>query len=240
MQTKRSPVAEGNSYLAGLPVLVLEPGAIRWWLGAWCTTQTGQDFAVSVAVSNPGQDVADQLAASPAGSLVMPPARSVFSHFPETFCAFSGLQHPFDFAGTGQGLLHCPLRDDTGMYHQYLLTGRPVGQWLALQPAQQFQPVRCLQNGIDFGIRRLTVRVLVIFSQQVQVMVAQCHDETVTQAIQQTENLQRVATAIDQVAGAPQSVAGGVEVDFFQQSLQGVVAPLDVTDQESGHSKSVQ
>ena len=58
----------------------------------------------------------------------------------------------------------------------------------------------------------MAIRILVMLGQQVQVMVAQRHDEIVTQAFQQTEDFQGVATAINKVAGAPQAVCGGVEV----------------------------
>ena len=125
------------------------------------------------------------------------------------------------------------------MNHQHLVFCRPVGQWLALQPVEQFQPVRGLQDGIDFRVGRMTIRKPVMLGQQVQIMVAQRHDEIVTQAFQQTEDFQGVAAAINKVAGALQAVSGGVEVNLLQQPLQRAVTTLDVADQVSGHLQAL-
>lgn len=101
MQSERSPVAEGNGDVMGLPVLVLEPGTIGRWLGIGCAACAGKDFAVTVTVTYTGQNVADELAASPTAFVVMPPAGSVFSHLPEKFTAFLRLQHALDFGRAG-------------------------------------------------------------------------------------------------------------------------------------------
>ena len=81
MQTQSCPVTESNRNVAGLPVLVLEPGAIGWWLGSRRSAGTGQYFSPGIAKSHLGENVADQAPAFPAGPAFLPFAHQVFISF---------------------------------------------------------------------------------------------------------------------------------------------------------------
>ncbi len=120
-------MAEGNGYIVGLAVSVSVPGAIRRWLSARWATGAEEDFAVMVTETKAGQDATDQLVALPASPVMPPLPYFALVHSVKEFPAFSGLQQPFDFGRTGQCLLQCPLGNDTGMNHQYLVPGRPMG-----------------------------------------------------------------------------------------------------------------
>jgi len=51
------------------------------------------------------------------------------------------------------------------------------------------------------------------------------------------ESFQRARTAIHQIASYPEFVSAGREIDFFQESAQGLVATLDVSNYIGAHGE---
>ncbi len=100
MQAECRPVAKGNGDMVGQPVLVTEPGPIRWRLSTWWTTGAREEFALVVTESKAGQDAGDQLASFPASAAIPPFPYSALAHPGKVFPAFSRLQYPFDFGRT--------------------------------------------------------------------------------------------------------------------------------------------
>ena len=67
-------------------------------------------------------------------------------------------------------------------------------------------------------------------AQQVQVVVAEDGERRLAQPLHEAQALERLGSAVDEVAGEPEAIARGIEVDRVQQPCKGRVAPLQVAD----------
>src|SRR6185437_2566050 len=73
--------------------------------------------------------------------------------------------------------------------------------------------------------------------EQMQIMVPQNHDRVLRQRTNETQDLERLRPAVDQIADEPQPVAVGGEAQPLQQGPQLIAASLDVTDGMPAHCR---
>lgn len=71
-QTQGGPVPECDCYFACFPVFVFEPGPVSSGLASRWSAGAGQNFTVCITKAKPGQDIADQQPALPAGPGILP------------------------------------------------------------------------------------------------------------------------------------------------------------------------
>src|SRR5687768_18148151 len=72
--------------------------------------------------------------------------------------------------------------------------------------------------------------------QQMQVMVAQYHDDRVFQAHNETQYRQRPRTPVDHISDQPKSVFFPVELNQVEELPEFLITTLQITNCESGHS----
>ena len=91
-------------------------------------------------------------------------------------------------------------------------------------------------QGLIQGIARMQVlRLAVADCQQMQFVVTQHCDGFITQLFDKTQTGQRFRASVDQVAGKPETVPGGVETDQVQQVHQFIVTALQIADGKGRH-----
>ena len=95
------------------------------------------------------------------------------------------------------------------------------------QPGEQFVAVGRAQHFVQ-RIAAMQLRRAFGHGQQVQVVIAQNGDGAVAQRFDQTQHLQRIRPAIDQIAHQPEPVLRGVETYLLQQLLKLNVTSLNV------------
>jgi len=66
-------------------------------------------------------------------------------------------------------------------------------------------------------------------------MVAQDADHRFMQRMHQTQGLQRLSAAVDQIATQPQGIAARLEPEPVQQTQGGIKTPLQVANCPDGH-----
>ena len=110
-----------------------------------------------------------------------------------------------------------------------------MDQRQSAQPAEQFDTVLSAQDFIQ-GIARVQVLGLAVADcQQMQFVVAQHRDRNIPQVPDKTQAGQGLRAAVDQVAGKPEPVRGGVEPDLLQQIHQFVKTSLEIADGKGRH-----
>ncbi len=113
------------------------------------------------------------------------------------------------------------------------------GQQRALaQPLQQFVPIRRIHQALQlvFLLERCNT---IGHRQQVQVVVTEYGNGTVAQILDESQCVERVWAAGDQIAAEPEHIIFGIELGKIQQTAQVVVTALDVTDKTVRHETSV-
>ena len=96
-----------------------------------------------------------------------------------------------------------------------------------------YDPLQRLLERIRF------VRTSLTDGEQRQIVVAEHHHALFAQRMHEAQCFERLPAAIHQVAAEPQAIAGRVEPDAFEQSLQRVVAALEVADGPGRHARGV-
>ncbi len=107
-------------------------------------------------------------------------------------------------------------------------------QGLLLQPAQQFGPVRGVEDLAE-GVFAFAAGGAVGHRQQMQVVVAQHGMDVVTQGVDPAQGAQRVRPAIDQIPGQKQTVAVSVEANFLQQTVKRPQTALQIPNRIISH-----
>ena len=74
-------------------------------------------------------------------------------------------------------------------------------------------------------------------SEQMQVVVAEHRDDRVAERFHVAQYGERIGTAIDEVAGEPQSIARRRKIDQRQQLVEFRMTTLDVADRVKRHEK---
>jgi hypothetical protein len=115
-----------------------------------------------------------------------------------------------------------------------------VQQLLRTQPLEQHRRILGKQHLAQLGIDpRLCVRLAQGDRQQAEVVVSQGDHARFAQPVDQPQRLQRLATAVDEVATEPQSVQRRIEAQLVEQALQLRKAALHVADRVGRHQCSV-
>ena len=70
-----------------------------------------------------------------------------------------------------------------------------------------------------------------------QIVVAEYHDRSASQRLDEAQRVERPRSAIDEVADEPRTITRGVEGETIEQELELCTAALNVTDRVDCHDK---
>ena len=149
-------------------------------------------------------------------------------------------QPPLDRPGQGLGLPGGPGGMERRVDQDPLVPPPTFAmqQGTAPQPAHERRAVRGLEHRLQ-GVASLSRPDSQAARHQVQVVVPEHHAEARPQArpllARPPQHVERPRTAVHEVAGQPEPVAGGIEGEPAQQPAQRAVAALDVPDRVAGH-----
>ena len=73
-----------------------------------------------------------------------------------------------------------------------------------------------------------------------QVVITQDDDRRITECAYEFDHREGLRTAVDEVAGEPEAVSAGIEIDPIQEGDEFVETPLYVADRISCHSTSAE
>ena len=110
-----------------------------------------------------------------------------------------------------------------------------VEQGLHAQPIEQFWPVRRIQHVLQRVV--LTACANAVGNcQQVQVVIAQYARCVVPQSADKAQATKESGPRLTKSPAKPQSITGLVMLNCRQQCLKRAKAPLQISDDESGHA----
>ena len=101
-------------------------------------------------------------------------------------------------------------------------------------PVDEFFRIRSAEHIVERIVGALALEAFVL-GQQMQVVIAEHHHRAIAQFPDESQHLQRLRPAVDQVADEPQPVAPTIEAHALEQCLQLVVAALHVADRIRSH-----
>ena len=159
------------------------------------------------------------------------PGRAVAVHIAQQLAVVLAVQHRLDFARARLGQRDGPFRHQAGVQHRPANAAIHMHQVLRAQPVQQFIAIRREQHRLQICVDlALLIGLALGDREQREIVIAQ-DDRTVDrQRMHEAQGCERLAATIDQIAAEPQAVLRGIEADFFQQSLQWIVATLQVAN----------
>ena len=163
----------------------------------------------------------------PAVQGIVPAIGLIAIHARGEFAPKRAAQDGLDFGGQCSRLCDCPLRQQAGVHQRESVLD--VHQRPCAQPGQQLVAIG---RGEDFvqGIALVDAGMAGRHRHQVQVVIAQHAHRCLAEPAHEAQHLQRVGTAIDQVAHQPEPVAGAVEADQFEQFAELRQAALEIAD----------
>lgn len=111
------------------------------------------------------------------------------------------------------------------MHHR--VTSIEVHELAAAEPIEQLVAIGCVENGID---RVFAMGLADTFSdrEQIEIVIAENGDGALAQAADEAQRLERLRTAIDEIADEPERVVRGIELETVEQAPELIVAALDV------------
>lgn len=130
------------------------------------------------------------------------------------------------------GFLDGPLREQSRMdEHIFSLV---MEQRALLQPDHEIIAIRCLKD-LGKGVLRTETGRPGCNGQEKQIVITQYSHSGLTEALDITQDFQRIRSSIDQVADEPEAISRWDEADEVGQGPQRMVTTLEVADGIGGH-----
>ena len=185
------PVAEQDAIVGGFALRVAEPGGDLpvaqvghpWCWGAALALQV--QYALFGAEAHAGEVIGDDAQARHAGQVIGPQRRFVAVHGAQERDTVRTAQCRLHFPRIADGLLHSPLGRNAGVDQGVAVL--VVHQGLLRQPVEQFLPIRRACRILSRVSERLGCAHPCGDRQQVQVVVAQHHDQAVAHFVEEAQ-----------------------------------------------------
>lgn len=187
------------------------------------------------AEAHPGHRIDDDAQPWPAFQIVRPAGRFAPPQVLDELAEVLALQGGLDFASQFPGAACGPLREQAGVHQAVFAFG--VANGLMAKPVEQFCAVRRIENFLQRIVLAAELGAALGNHQQVEIMVAQDGDRRRSQGFDQAQCFQRFRPAIDQVTDQPQAIGARIKGADLEQSLQRVIAALDVANGVRGHGR---
>jgi CubicO group peptidase (beta-lactamase class C family) len=189
-----------------------------------------------IAYAQPGEAVDDEPPAVRAVQPRRPAVGTIAVHVREELAHRAIVaQHGLDLARTRPRGAQIPLRCQACVHHRPADARVVVQEGPVAQPVEQLVAVACAEDVVERVGRPRAMPPVGREREQMQVVIAEHDLGGGTERAHVAEHLQRLRTAIDQIAHQPNFVVRRVEGELAQQRLQLDEAALHVSDRIGGH-----